>query len=121
MDVRSSLIEAIQKALQKLTVDLSFEEIHLERPANPEHGDWSTNVALAISKKLNRNPRDFASEVTEVLIHQSPDHVKKIEIAGPGFINFKLENSWLHDVLNQVVDAGTDNWAKHKIGNNKNF
>jgi len=119
MDVRSSLIEAIQKALQKLTVDLSFEEIHLERPANPEHGDWSTNVALAISKKLNRNPRDFASEVTEVLIHQSPDHVKKIEIAGPGFINFKLENSWLHDVLNQVVDAGTDNWAKHKIGNNK--
>ena len=119
MDVRGSLIEAIQKALLELTVDLSLDEIQLERPANSDHGDWSTNIALAISKTLNRNPRDLASEIAIALEHQSPAHVEKIEIAGPGFINFKLENSWLHDVLTQVVDAGIENWARHQIGENK--
>ena len=119
MDVRGSLIEAIQKALLELTVDLSLDEIQLERPANSDHGDWSTNIALAISKTLNRNPRDLASEIAIALEHQSPAHVEKIEIAGPWFINFKLENSWLHDVLTQVVDAGTEDWARHQIGENK--
>ena len=119
MDVRGSLIEAIQKALLELTVDLSLDEIQLERPANSDHGDWSTNIALAISKTLNRNPRDLASEIAIALEHQSPAHVEKIEIAGPGFINFKLEDSWLHDVLTQVVDAGIENWARHQIGENK--
>ena len=119
MDVRGSLIEAIQKALLELTVDLSLDEIQLERPANSDHGDWSTNIALAISKTLNRNPRDLASEIAIALEHQSPVHVEKIEIAGPGFINFKLEDSWLHDVLTQVVDAGIENWARHQIGENK--
>ncbi|MDG2211240.1 MAG: arginine--tRNA ligase [Acidimicrobiales bacterium] len=119
MDVRGSLIEAIQKALLELTLDLSFDEIKLERPANPDHGDWSTNVALAISKTLNRNPRDLASEITAALEHQSPTHVEKIEIAGPGFINFKLEDSWLHDVLTEVVDAGIEDWARHQIGGNQ--
>ena len=116
MDVRGSLIEAIQKALLESAVDLSLEEIQLERPANSDHGDWSTNIALAISKTLNRNPRDIASEIAAALEHQSPAHVEKIEIAGPGFINFKLEDSWLHDVLTQVVDAGIENWARHQIG-----
>ena len=119
MDVRGSLIEAIQKALLESAVDLSLEEIQLERPANSDHGDWSTNIALAISKTLNRNPRDLASEIATTLEHQSPTHVEKIEIAGPGFINFKLEDSWLHDVLTQVVDAGTENWARHQIGENQ--
>jgi len=119
MDVRGSLIEAIQKALLESAVDLSLEEIQLERPANSDHGDWSTNIALAISKTLNRNPRDIASEIAAALEHQSPAHVEKIEIAGPGFINFKLEDSWLHDVLTQVVDAGIENWARHQIGENQ--
>ena len=119
MDVRGSLTEAIKKALSELTLDLSLDEIQLERPANPDHGDWSTNIALAISKTLNRNPRDLASEIAATLEHQSPEHVEKIEIAGPGFINFKLEDSWLHNVLTQVVDAGTEDWARHQIGENK--
>ena len=119
MDVRGSLIEAIQKALLESAVDLSLEEIQLERPANSDHGDWSTNIALAISKTLNRNPRDLASEIATTLEHQSPTHVEKIEIAGPGFINFKLEDSWLHDVLTQVVDAVIENWARHQIGENQ--
>jgi len=119
MDVRGSLIEAIQKALLELTLDLSLDEIQLERPANPDHGDWSTNVALAISKTLNRNPRDLASEIAAALEHQSPTHVEKVEIAGPGFINFKLEDSWLHDVLTEVVDAGIEDWARHQIGGNQ--
>ena len=55
MDVRGSLIEAIQKALLELTLDLSFDEIKLERPANPDHGDWSTNVALDIIKLRDYN------------------------------------------------------------------
>ena len=119
MNVRDRLIEAIEQALHDLNVDFSLQEIHLERPANTDHGDWSTNIALATAKNLNRNPRDLASEIAATLEQQSPDFVEEIQIAGPGFINFKLNDAWLHEVLVQVVTAGTDSWAAHNVGENQ--
>ena len=79
------------------------ETINLERPARREHGDWSSNVALATAKKAGWNPRELAGQLAEILNADLPAHVTSVEIAGPGFVNFRLADSWLHDVLVEVV------------------
>ncbi len=83
----------------------------LEQPANREHGDWSSNLALATSKQVGGNPRDLAARLVERLEAEALDHVTKIEIAGPGFINFHLAPTWLHDVLGHVIEVGEDGFG----------
>ncbi len=111
MDVRESIKNLIREALLGLGLDASVE-VHLERPANSQHGDWSTNIALALAKKAELVPRDLANEIKRVLEELYSEDISAIEVAGPGFINFYLKKSWLYDVLVQVVTAGSDNWAR---------
>ena len=119
MDVRDILIESVRSALADLGVDPPPAEVNLERPANPEHGDWSTNAALASAKAAGRNPRELGTALAEALEASPPPHVTAVEVAGPGFVNFRLADSWLHDVLVDVVTAGTAGWASHTVGGDK--
>ena len=82
--------------------------IGLEQPANRDHGDWSSNLAMATAKQAGTNPRELAGRLVAHLEGQEIAHVEAVEIAGPGFINFRLTDSWLHDVLRDVVAAGGD-------------
>ena len=70
-------------------------EVHLERPKNPEHGDWSTNVALQMARELKRKPREIAEELkrasAEALVASGITTAEGISIAGPGFFNVKLD------------------------------
>jgi arginyl-tRNA synthetase len=95
------------------------DEIGLEQPANREHGDWSSNLALATSKQAGSNPRDLAGRLIAQLESQTLAHVESIEVAGPGFINFRLNESWLHDVLREVVEAGVENFAASDVNAGK--
>ncbi|MGH9213216.1 MAG: arginine--tRNA ligase [Acidimicrobiales bacterium] len=90
--------------------------IHLERPARREHGDWSTNVALATAKALGRNPRELATELAASLNGNPPSHVERVEVAGAGFVNFHLRPTWLHDVLREVVADGEKGYARSEAG-----
>ncbi len=92
------------------------DEIGLEQPGNRDHGDWSSNLALATSKQAGTNPRDLAQRLIERLESQEVDHVERIEVAGPGFINFHLRETWLYDVLRHVVDLGVDHYGSNDIG-----
>ena len=112
MDVRDTIIDAVRAALGDLGVDPVPRVVQLERPANPDHGEWSTNVALASAKAVGRNPRELGTQLAERLEASLPTHVVGVEVAGPGFVNFRLADSWLHDVLADVVAAGTDGWAR---------
>ena len=103
LQLRAALAQAGEA--EGLTVPENFG---LEQPANREHGDWSSNLALATSKQVGGNPRDLANRLVERLASQEIAHVTKIEIAGPGFINFHLAPTWLHDVLTHVVEGGID-------------
>jgi arginyl-tRNA synthetase len=96
--IRDALDDALRDALQSLGVEPRPGAVHLERPARREHGDWSSNVALATAKAAGRNPRQFATE-----------------LAGPGFVNFHLAPTWLHEVLADVVRAGTEGYARHQV------
>ena len=87
------------------------EVIGLEQPANRDHGDWSSNLALATSKQVGGNPRDLAARLVGRLEDQNIEHVSGIEIAGPGFINFHLAPTWLHDVIREVVALGVEGFG----------
>ena len=116
MDVRHTLIDAVRTALTDLGVDPVPDVVQLERPANPDHGDWSTNVALTSAKVAGQNPRELGTALANHLSTAPPSHVVGVEVAGPGFVNFRLADSWLHEVLADVVDAGTDGWGKNNHG-----
>jgi arginyl-tRNA synthetase len=113
--ITDQLTAAIGAAFVKIGVEPPAT-IGLERPARREHGDWSTNVALAVSKAAGRNPRELAGELVAALEADPPAHVTGIEIAGPGFVNFRLADTWLHDLLREVVREGSDRYARFAIG-----
>ncbi|MEA2516554.1 MAG: arginyl-tRNA synthetase [Actinomycetota bacterium] len=79
----------------------SSPEVSFERPRRREHGDWATNVALSLAQG-GGNPRAIA----EAIVKHMPDSelIEQVEVAGPGFLNFKLADSWLHDVVRQAAD-----------------
>jgi arginyl-tRNA synthetase len=116
MDARSRIAEAVSGALSSLGVVLDPASVHLERPARREHGDWSTNVAMVNAKQLGRPPRQVAEELVARLRADPFPHLRQVDVAGPGFVNFHLDPGWLHDALVEVVAGGEDGYACHDIG-----
>ena len=115
--IRDQLTEALAGALDALGVESDAGSIELERPARREHGDWSSNVAMANWKPAGReNPRAFAGEITDHLNANLPAHVESVEIAGPGFVNFRLFDTWLHDELVHAIESGIENYGRHDFG-----
>jgi arginyl-tRNA synthetase len=116
--VTDSLTHALRAALTACGLDAPAE-IHLERPARREHGDWSSNLALVTAKAAGRNPRELAADLVAALEADPAPHVVEVEIAGPGFVNFHLDDGWLHDTLTQVVTEGTEGYARPDLGHGR--
>ncbi|MCW2593557.1 MAG: argS [Mycobacterium sp.] len=76
----------------------------VERPRNPEHGDYATNVALQVAKKVGVNPRDLAGWLATALA--ASDGIAAADVAGPGFVNLRIEASAQAVVIKQVLAAG---------------
>ena len=103
--IREQLLEAVRVAMADLGVDPLPSAVVIERPARREHGDWSTNAALVSAKVAGRNPRELGQALLDALDANPPPHVERLELAGPGFVNFHLAPSWLHDELRTIVDG----------------
>lgn len=112
---RDDLEQSLRQALAAVGVGPPAE-IGLERPARREHGDWSSNVALAAAKGAGLRPRDLALSMVAWLGENLPRHVEAVEVAGPGFVNFRLGPGWLHQVLADVVAAGEAGYARSDQG-----
>ncbi|MFI6775853.1 arginine--tRNA ligase [Nocardia sp. NPDC050412] len=80
------------------------DEVNVERPRNPEHGDYATNVAMQVGKKAGTNPRALATWLAEALA--TTDAIDTAEVAGPGFLNIRLAASAQGAILQQVLTAG---------------
>ena len=107
----------IVKSLQKAT---GIKEAHLEFPENEAHGDYATNIALVSAKKKKKKPKELAEEVIKKL-QKDKDLAKivsKIEVAGPGFINFFLSKEALLGELKQVPKE-KDSYGKSNIFKSK--
>ena len=99
--------DTLRAALAKAAASLGAPnaEVLLERPKDPTHGDVATNLALTLAKTLTAKPRDVATKLVAAL-DLPAGIVKKIDIAGPGFINFFLAEAQLADVLTTVLSLG---------------
>lgn len=114
MNTRKILKEIIDKALEK-------DNIHntnyiIEVPNDKKNGDFSTNVAMELTKILRKNPRDIANNIVTNI--EENNIIDRIEIAGPGFINFYLKKSYLLSGINEIIELG-DDYGKSTIGNHK--
>ncbi|MBI2537653.1 MAG: arginine--tRNA ligase [Gemmatimonadetes bacterium] len=104
--------EALRGVVEAL--GLKVTDIWLERPREESHGDLATNLAMKLAPQLRRKPRDVAQEIIDRLA-LPPGVVTRVEIAGPGFINFWLATGAVADALRQVMAAGVA-WGRSDAG-----
>ncbi len=102
--IRTAVNDAVQRGVIALSKAEIPAEIVVERPKNPEHGDWATNIALQISKKAGLNPR-AAAEILLPLLTEI-DGINSVEIAGPGFLNIRLSAASQGELARQIVTEG---------------
>ena len=105
---------ALADAAARLEVSLPPSAVELERPRDPAHGDVATNLALTLAKSLKQKPRAVAERLV-ALVQLPQGLVRKIDIAGPGFINFFLAETQLASVLETVLAAG-DRYGRSEVG-----
>ncbi len=109
----------ILSAFRALNIDADPNLIHIERPARPEHGDFSSNICLVMAKKVGMEPRKLAEELV-VKINSEPFlDLSKAETAGPGFFNFHLDNTYLYQIVRDALILGESGYARHAFGNGK--
>ncbi len=104
MPIETQLKTLIRSALSSMGVEAS--EVPLERPAVLSHGDFSTNVAMAFAKQVGKNPRALAEELVAHMKNAANPLVHAIEIAGPGFINFRLSEAYFVNALTEALALG---------------
>lgn len=105
--MKQSLENALQHAVDQLLKENGLEagiQVQLTRPKQKEHGDYASNVAMAMAAKLNKNPREVAGRILEII--QWPDAVDGTDIAGPGFINVRLKHASEAEVIKKIVRQG---------------
>ena len=99
-DPRAAITVALQRAL--VGMGAGDTEVRLERPRDPSHGDWATSVALTLAKLLRKPPREIAEEIA-VRLELAGTLVSAVEVAGPGFLNFRLAAASITDQLARIV------------------
>jgi arginyl-tRNA synthetase len=104
--IRESLVDAVREALGRAGLPEPADGVDVEPADRPEHGDWTTKVALRIQKAAGRPAREIATEVASQLGAQPPVHLAHVEVVGPGFLNLFLAPTWLHDVLRETIAQG---------------
>lgn len=130
MKITELLQQAIQEALAELRIQTDQEltsqklEIAIEYPADKSHGDFASNIALVLFGKLKgqpgftaNSPREFAGQIADKLKAKKVDELSKIEIAGPGFINFTLSDAFLLSKMGLLIKNRGD--VLEKLGNGR--
>lgn len=105
--IEDTIINKIEDIIQeKFELELEDGFVMLEIPNKKEQGDYSTNVAMRLTRILKKNPREIAAEIVEGL--NGLEILNKLEIAGPGFINFYVKSDVMSGVINRVIEQDED-------------
>ena len=113
-DLALGIFEAVAKFAENKGFSLpisSVDEITVERPKSRDHGDWATSLALKLAKSFGVNPRELAAELSADL--SKIEGVHSVEVAGPGFLNFRLETSAAGSIVSRILEEG----PKYGVGN----
>lgn len=113
--IKEQIIDSIKKAI----IDMGVEEkslpvFTLEHPDEMSHGDYATNVALMLSKPLKQAPVVIAKQIVEKLNQNKISDVEKIEVAGPGFINFYLSAKYFNEGVGEIIEKG-ESYGQKKL------
>ena len=106
-ELAAAIRTILEEASAEGSLALSAAEIpepRVERPRNRDHGDWSTNVAMQLAKKAGTKPRDLAELLVPRL--EALDGVASVEVAGPGFLNIRLDAASAGELARSIVEAG---------------
>lgn len=105
--LENMLKESLKKAILKasLAEDFEADKITIEIPKDTAHGDYSTNIAMQLTRLLHKNPREIANALIENFDLEEA-HVEHTEIAGPGFINFFMKQDVLTSIIDEVINEG---------------
>ena len=114
------LKQQITDAVSASLTSLSFPEkdFSLAPPKNPEFGDLSTNVSLLLTRDLKKPPLEIAQSIADELNKELPHHISEISVTPPGFINFKVTESFYQSKVKTILDAG-DSFGKGAHGDGK--
>ncbi|MCB9806004.1 arginine--tRNA ligase [Candidatus Nomurabacteria bacterium] len=100
--MKEEIKKLIKNALKNL--NLSQIEFTIEHPTDFSHGDYAVNVAIVGAKEAGKNPQELASDIKAELENNLPETIEKVEIAGPGFLNFFLSKKFFENALKRVVN-----------------
>ncbi|MCD8203844.1 MAG: arginine--tRNA ligase [Coprobacillus sp.] len=114
MEITLYLKEIIQKSLTLLGINAQLKDIVIEKSKNPSFGDYSTNVAMRFSKELGMPPVEVARKIISTL---DKDQIEKAEIAGPGFINIFVKNTYLSEGIKTILEQD----SKYGSGSDKHL
>ncbi|MCH4986189.1 arginine--tRNA ligase [Macrococcoides goetzii] len=107
---KETLIEEIKQAILKAELVTEVPEIKIECPKDTKNGDYATNIAMVLTKLAKKNPREIAQAIVDHLDVKKAN-VTKIDIAGPGFINFYMDNAYLTGIITEALNK-KDNFGK---------
>ncbi len=105
--------QAIQSLIDNGSLAVDMPVIKIDRTRDKSHGDFAANVAMLLARSAHKNPREIAAQIIEAL--PASDFVDKVEIAGPGFINFYVSSDSIQDVVNRVIEQ-KDQYGCSDIG-----
>ena len=108
-DLARELFERIILVAQRGNNDVSsltVDDVVLERPKNRDHGDWASSISLKLAKPWGLNPRDLATELAAEL--ESVEGIASVEVAGPGFINIRLDAASAGALAKNIVEGGIE-------------
>ena len=117
-DFETKIYEATREAVKAVWDIVPEEGLYVvETPQNPDFGDYSTNVAMKLSRTLRRNPMEIAAPIAEKLAELLPE-AESVTVARPGFINFKLKADALSSLIDKVIEAG-ESYGRNESGKGK--
>jgi arginyl-tRNA synthetase len=103
-ELSATLLELTRSAAGERASEIGPEDVTLERPRNRDHGDWASNVAMKLGKRLGLDPRAFASELATALA--ATDGIAAVDVAGPGFLNITLDAAAAGALAKSIVEQG---------------
>jgi arginyl-tRNA synthetase len=103
-ELSATLLELTRSAAGERAGEISADDVTLERPRNRDHGDWASNVAMKLGKRLGLDSRAFAADLAEALA--STDGIAAVDVAGPGFLNITLDAAAAGALAKSIVEQG---------------
>ena len=113
MNIEQTLKEKLLKVLTSQGLSLSVSDIEITNTKDKKFGDYASNAALKFAGRISKKPQELASIIRNEIDYEG---IEKIEIAGPGFINFFLKNEALNSIVEKILNE-KDNYGR---GENKN-